>query len=162
MKLVGGSKTAARARRAMCASAALAIAVLASGCGARDSASEPSYEDVDEGRASIQELWQEIREWRVEGGMEPHPQTHVMRATESHSVSALRACPTAPQTGRCRDVCNLKDAICDNAERICRIARAIGNDPWSAQRCSGAKASCKEARERCCGCVAEEPPSTGR
>ena len=136
------------------AGAIWALANLA-GCGSA-TPPEPSHDEVADGRQEIRELSLQIRDWRARGGMEPAPQSHVIRATHSESVHALRACPTAPETDRCQDVCALKDAICDNAERICGIARAIGNDPWSAKRCKSAKASCKEASERCCACIADE------
>lgn len=139
---------------AVCAAAGAAPA----GCAKKRS--EPSYAYVDASRDEIRDLSAQIRDWRIEEGMGPEPQTHVIRATDSDSVSALRVCPAAPETDRCRDVCDLKDAICDNAERICDIAREIGNDPWSAEKCSSAKASCKEARERCCRCTAEESAQT--
>lgn len=148
----------ARARRRWLWPALLAAAVAAGAlvpsCTSRSQ--EPSYAYVDASRDEIRALWRQIRDWRVEGGLEPDPQSHVIRATDSHAVGALRACPATPETDRCRDVCDLKDAICDNAERICELAREVGNDPWSAEKCASAKASCKEARERCCRCIAEE------
>ena len=117
---------------------------------------EPSYAYVDARRDDIRDLWMQIRQWRVEGGMAADPRAHVIRTAGSASVGTLRVCPADPETDRCRDVCNLKDAICDNAERICGIAEEIGNDPWSAEKCASAKASCKEARERCCRCASEQ------
>ena len=144
-----------RRRAALLACAAAGVVLLAS-CGSQSS--EPSYAYVDDSRDQIRLLWQQIRDWRVEGGMGADPQTHVIRATDNHPVRALRVCPAAPETDRCQDVCDLKDAICDNAERICEISREIGDDPWSAEKCSSAKASCKEARERCCRCTAGESP----
>lgn len=158
-RLVPGSPRPRCGRAATAAVFALAIASITAACGLRGSSGEPSYEDIDESREEIRQLWREIREWRVSGGMDADPQTHAMRATDRHTVDALRSCPARPETDRCRDVCDLKDAICDNAERICRIARRIGNDPWSEERCSRAKASCREARERCCECIAEEASS---
>lgn len=134
--------------------AAIAVGTLATSCATRSP--EPSYAQVDASRDEIRTLWHQIRNWRVEGGMGADPQSHVIRATDSYTVRALRVCPAVPESDRCRDVCNLKDAICDNAARICGLSDEIGNDPWSAEKCSSAKASCKEARERCCRCTAEE------
>jgi hypothetical protein len=56
----------------------------------------------------------------------------------------------------CDDVCNLADAICDNAEAICTIAGELGKDDDFAQdKCSSAKGSCREAKQKCCGCSAD-------
>jgi hypothetical protein len=138
----------------LCAALFAGIACALGSCATR--AAEPTYAEVDKSRDEIRALWLQIRDWRVEGGMGADPQSHVIRATDSYPVRALRVCPAAPETERCQDVCDLKDAICDHAERICELSREIGDDPWSAEKCASAKASCKEARERCCRCTAEE------
>ena len=58
----------------------------------------------------------------------------------------------------CDDVCSLADAICDNAEAICTIADELGKDDDFAQdKCTSAKASCREAKQKCCGCSSENP-----
>jgi hypothetical protein len=76
----------------------------------------------------------------------------------SRSVDQIRICRVEkdPTTAVCTDTCNLKDAICDNAESICRIAGELGNDDWADKKCSSAKASCKEATQKCCECTAGE------
>lgn len=53
----------------------------------------------------------------------------------------------------CRDSCRLSDSICDSSGRICRIATELGGgDAYANERCASGKASCDEARTRCCGC----------
>jgi hypothetical protein len=56
-----------------------------------------------------------------------------------------------PET--CNDVCSLADAICDNAEQICILADELGKqDTWAQGKCASAKASCRDAKKKCCGC----------
>jgi hypothetical protein len=101
----------------------------------------------------ILQLWGQIRQWRVEQGLgaEPHPTT-AMQWTKQTVKQAQRVCPEGHQVpSTCHDVCNLADAICDNAERICILAEELGTS-WAAEKCTSAKASCREAQQRCCNC----------
>lgn len=77
--------------------------------------------------------------------------------TRTTPVSALRrVCEPPPEPSpSCTDVCNLAEAICDNAGDICRIADELADDYWAKEKCRSAKASCKEAKEHCCGCEGE-------
>ena len=61
-----------------------------------------------------------------------------------------------PPQARCADVCELGGAICENAEDICAIATELGDDAWAKDKCDSAKASCREAQERCCQCNKDE------
>ncbi len=105
-------------------------------------------------------LWTQIRDWRREAGMrvEPSPQS-MLELRGRPPKDARRVCPEPqPVTKTCEDVCSLADAICDNAEAICDIADKLGKDDLQAQeKCTSAKASCKEAKERCCTKCSEEP-----
>jgi hypothetical protein len=97
--------------------------------------------------------WGEIRRWRVEAGMgvDPHPST-MIQMTRQTVKQAESVCPdghTVPKT--CDDICSLAENICDNAESICRIAAEL-NTAWALDKCTSAKASCREAKQRCCGC----------
>jgi hypothetical protein len=56
-------------------------------------------------------------------------------------------------TPRCTDVCKLGDSVCHNQERICELAAQLAGDDWAANKCTGARASCKAAHERCCSCA---------
>jgi hypothetical protein len=112
-------------------------------------------------RQEITALWAQIRDWRREAGMGVEPDDSAVMAMSRMSVSsAAQACqlPPSPRAG-CTDVCGLGDAICDNAESICSIADELGNDAWAREKCDSAKASCREAQERCCRCD-HEPPET--
>jgi hypothetical protein len=105
-------------------------------------------------RNEITALWTQIRDWRREAGMEVEPSASAVVAMRPMSVSsAARVCVARGQIhDRCTDVCDLADAICDNAESICGIAGELGDDAWARDKCDSAKASCREAQERCCRC----------
>ena len=78
-------------------------------------------------------------------------------------ADAMRICPDEyePVTEECQDVCSLAGAICENADSICRIAGELPGDTWAEGKCDSAKASCKEAKERCCSCENGAGHSTG-
>ena len=148
--------------------ALVALATIAASCSAQRQSPAPAsseyYMQADMRKAEILDLWEQIRGWRVEElQLSANPNRMVVAAVFRSSINRLRICPSqpAPKTPVCTDVCVIKDAICDNAEDICRIASEIPNDHWARDKCNSAKASCKEARERCCSCIAKEPRSTG-
>lgn len=52
----------------------------------------------------------------------------------------------------CKDTCQIADAICDAATKICGIASEMNNDAWANEKCSSGNASCEKSRGKCCGC----------
>ncbi len=105
-------------------------------------------------------LWTQIRDWRREAGLRVDPPAELLQEFRGRSLKeAQRVCPdTHPVTKPCEDICSLADAICDNAEAICDIATKLGkNDHQAQEKCTSAKASCKEAKQRCCTKCSEEP-----
>jgi hypothetical protein len=121
--------------------------------------------EIELRKKEIQDYWIQIRDWRVDHGWSAEPVIRVPGA----SVREIRRCkaPRAPSTDTCQDICTLKDAICDNAQSICRIAGELEGDAWADEKCKSAKASCKEATEKCCQCTDAEqssatPPALGR
>jgi hypothetical protein len=133
---------------------AIAVALLVvTACGG---AQPPTGGDPNEGkRTQIAILWAQIRDWRREAHMPLDP-PHVfeLQLARTPVQDAKRVCPDnheVPKT--CDDVCNLSGAICDNAETICKLADELGKDDTFAQdKCTSAKASCREAQQRCCDC----------
>jgi len=109
----------------------------------------------------ITTLWAQIRGWRHEAHMELDPAPGAMSQWRGRSVpEAARVCPEAQTVPpRCDDVCSIGDAICDNAERICNLADQLGNDYLAQDKCTSAKASCREAKQRCCSCAAVPIPA---
>ncbi len=107
-------------------------------------------------KEEIRAAWDRIGELRASPKL-GLPREPVGTFTAPTSLADLRQCvegPEEPEVSEgCSDVCNIKDAICDNAEDICRIASELDGDAWAADKCNSAKASCKEAKEICCGCI---------
>ena len=102
-------------------------------------------------------LWGQIRQWRHEARMDVEPAAASVLAMRFKTVGvAASACPDGHQAPpACNDVCDPADAICDNAERICRLAGELTQTPWASwarDKCDNAKGSCREAKQRCCGC----------
>jgi hypothetical protein len=130
---------------------ALVAALVWSSCGG---APPPEHWREDK-RNEVAILWAQIRDWRREAHMPLDP-SHAfeLQLARTPVKDAKRVCPDnheVPKT--CDDVCNLSDAICDNAETICKLADELGKDDTFAQdKCTSAKASCREAQQRCCDC----------
>jgi hypothetical protein len=109
----------------------------------------------------ITTLWNEIREFRRDAGMPLDPPRSFMLQFQGQTVKEVaRVCADGHQVPpRCDDVCNLADNICDNAEEICNIADELGKgDEYAQDKCTSAKASCREAKQRCCACSVTQPP----
>lgn len=106
-------------------------------------------------RAEILTRWTEIRQWRHEAHMDLDPKPSDILQIRSKTVQQVKQLcgngHTEPAT--CSDVCSLGHDICDNAEHICRLADDLGkDDDFAQQKCLSAKASCREAEQRCCDC----------
>jgi hypothetical protein len=52
----------------------------------------------------------------------------------------------------CANACVQADAACDDAAKICTIAKELRTDATSAGRCRDATATCVAAHEPCCAC----------
>jgi hypothetical protein len=64
--------------------------------------------------------------------------------------------PTACTSGAgaaCAKTCTQTAALCDDATKICEIAKQLRTEAWAAARCHDANASCGDARTACCGCT---------
>ena len=134
----------------------LALAALIVGCMASQEAPRtPKEPAFDPRRQEILNLWTQIRGWRHDAHMDLEPTQALQFQAKPYSVPEARnVCPNGHKVpSTCSDVCNLGDDICDNAERICALADELGKDDQEAQdKCTSAKASCREAEQRCCDC----------
>jgi hypothetical protein len=103
-------------------------------------------------RNTIDVRYSEIREWRREAGLDLEPNAQDVNQIRRMKVDQAKAvCPSNPQvTEACAEVCTLAEHICDNAESICNIAAELDGDPWADEKCASAKASCREAKKKCC------------
>lgn len=121
----------------------------------------PSVKGFDK-RNEISNLWTQIRGWRHEAKMDLDPSTQLMQVLRGKSVGDAKMVCKANQTESpaCSDICSIADAICDNAERICELADDLGKgDSFGQEKCTSAKASCREAKQRCCGCSDTKTPT---
>jgi hypothetical protein len=119
-------------------------------------------------RAEIERLHSQITELRQGAGMPAEPSAeNVCAEVESTDAVPMGAqtgetsppdlrkdeCEAPPAASECSDACELRAAICDNANSICRLAQDLAGDAWAAEKCQSARASCQEAQEYCCGCT---------
>jgi hypothetical protein len=110
-------------------------------------------------RAEILTLWAQIRTFRRDAHMPLDPTPSDVLQMQSKTVKELKQiCPDGhKEPEACSDVCSLGHNICDSAESICRIADELGkSDDFAQQKCTSAKASCREAEQRCCDCSANK------
>jgi hypothetical protein len=119
----------------------------------------PSWQKNLEKKNEITALWTQIRDWRQEAGMDLDPASKTILQVERRTakkVARERLCPAKPPPAACDDMCGLSEAICENSESICAIAAELAPDDWAEQKCNSAKASCREAKQRCCSCDAPQ------
>lgn len=99
---------------------------------------------------------QDIRRWRTELKLSLNPDEHKIRMFHHQPVQKPPE-PVANIGEVCLDVCDLATRICEAQEHICKIAGELGpEDEWAAQKCDSAKASCKEAKDRCTDCLEQD------
>jgi len=131
----------------------LVIAVVFVGCGGAQKA--PGCDDECK-RDQIIALSTQIRGWRHDARMDLEPaRNNVIKFFSVPIAAAKQVCPEEHEVPKkCEDVCVLSTDICDNAENICGIAAELGaEDTWAQDKCASAKASCREAKQRCCECT---------
>jgi hypothetical protein len=131
--------------------AGVALAGLIVACHTVPAPTVSAYQKADE----ITMLWTQIRGWRHDARMDLDPTPASLTAVIGKQVpDAKRACPDGHEVPKtCDDICDIADAICDNAEAICGLAAELGKaNTWAQDKCTSAKASCRESKQRCCDC----------
>lgn len=171
LQLLRGDPVTARRAVAICV-ALLGACVLAIACGgARRAGAPPVATSRAEGaaplagdpRAQIEALDRQIADDMARAQIPPVAAPCTGPAC-AEAMSRPFATPTAesrladPQcrpaaTPACTDTCTLATSICNNQQKICDLARQLEGDDWAAGKCETARASCKAANERCCGCT---------
>ncbi len=141
--------------------AGLLLAGLILSCAARKPPPE-GWQHKMEKLQEIDRLYSEIRVFRSDMKMDLEPPVTLQNAFRDKSTKdAARVCPEnhkVPAT--CDDTCRLSSHICENAEQICKIADELGLQDRAQEKCTSAKASCREAKQRCCNCSIKPPTQT--
>lgn len=120
-------------------------------CAAQQPASQPDTTHelprATPDREEILRLESEMRQWRVELGLKPSP-----AGAMAANGAAAEVCEGLDE---CKDACKLAEAICQNKDRICEIARDLSDD-WATNKCEDARRSCDEAKVVCDCCKQRE------
>jgi len=95
----------------------------------------------------IEALSQQIDQQRVELKL-PAPSAMTPMAAGSNVTATCVRSPSAV----CSQTCQLSDSICDNAKKICDIAKQLPADDWAAKKCSEGNETCSAAKAQCCEC----------
>jgi hypothetical protein len=139
------------------AGAALGAIVVA--CATVPKTPPPEWEKRMVQLQEIDRLYSEIRVFRSDMKLELEPPVTLQNAFRTKSTKEARAvCPDnhkIPAT--CDDSCRLSSHICENSELICKIADELGPQDRAQEKCTSAKASCREAKQRCCDCSVKPP-----
>ena len=120
----------------------------------------PPIKYPDPRENEITTLWTQIRGFRRDMGMHLDPTAQTLSYVAPLRLpDAKKVCSqNHPVPTTCNEVCGLADDICDNAERICQIADELGKgDEYAQDKCKSAKASCREAQQKCCECSGATP-----
>ena len=141
--------------------AGLVIAALILSCAAGTSMQRES--DRIAKMNEITSLWTQIREFRADMGLSLEPSVTMLNEFRTKSVKdAQRVCTDNHKVPKpCEDTCTLSGHICENADLICKIADELGEHDRAQEKCTSAKASCREAKQKCCNCSAKPPVPTG-
>ena len=138
--------------------AGLVIAALILSCAAGTSMTRGESDRIAK-MNEITSLWTQIREFRADMGLSLEPSVTMLNEFRNKSVKdAQRVCADNHKVPKpCEDTCTLSGHICENADLICKIADELGEHDRAQEKCTSAKASCREAKQRCCNCSAKPP-----
>lgn len=145
------------------------IAACAAG-GMKQSASRPSARPNETGAApeagqsvpdhgspkdELDQLYAQLEQARQQDNVEeakldPGPLTIPM-AEPARSPKTDPTCKPAP-SDTCNTSCTLSGSICKNKDRICELAKDLGDDD-SLQKCNKAAKTCKTSADKCCSCM---------
>ena len=105
------------------------------------------------GRADIDRLYADIEKQRDQLGLTEPNQTQIDRAPTQAMASPIKDPSCRPaQNDTCKTSCTLGSSICDNASRICEIAKTLPGDNEATNKCARANTTCSAASEKCCKC----------
>ena len=100
----------------------------------------------------IDALSQEIDQQRAQLKLPATPHAMTPMVATGSNVPPTVACVRNP-SAVCSQTCQLSDSICDNAKKICDIAKQLPADDWAAKKCSDGNETCSAAKTQCCDCA---------
>lgn len=111
--------------------------------------------------SDINTRMQDIRNWRSEMGLRIEPSRKQIMSAVQYRIGPAMCPGNEPDSPTCETKCTLAQDICDNAAAVCRIAEEeLKGNSWAAGECQSARASCKEASQKCCSCNEENGNDT--
>ena len=119
-----------------------------------DAGGQPSM-SVDSPKGQLDSLFTQVELERQQMGLpeaqlDPGAQAMpVAQPTRTPQTDAT--CKPAPSE-TCNTSCTLSGSICRNKDRICELAKDLGDDD-SLGKCNKATKTCKTAADKCCSCM---------
>ncbi|HUS27087.1 MAG TPA: hypothetical protein VMZ53_01210 [Kofleriaceae bacterium] len=86
-----------------------------------------------------------------EAELDPASASTMPMAETNRSPKTDPTCKPAPSE-TCNTSCTLSGSICTNKDRICELAKDLG-DADSIGKCNKATKTCKTAADKCCSCM---------
>jgi hypothetical protein len=140
----------------LAAACCMAVAACAMGGKAKSAAPESTAASPMPAspREQLEQLEAQIEASRTELQLEAPTEPQIQSApAQPMGVVPATDDPTCrpAKTETCTTSCTLSDSICSNADKICNIAKDLG-DAWASGKCAKANSTCEASRAKCCGC----------
>lgn len=104
----------------------------------------------DPNHQQIEQLATAIDQDRIKIGLPAN--THAMSAPISPVAPENARVCEAPLDSKCGQSCTLSTTICENADKICKLADQLEGDGWAKGKCVDAQQTCGDAKKQCCDC----------
>jgi hypothetical protein len=110
---------------------------------------------VDSPKGQLDRLFAQVEQERQQMSLpeeQVDPGVRTVPVAEPHRTPQTDAtCKPAP-SDTCNTSCTLSGSICKNKDRICELAKDLGDDD-SLGKCNKATKTCKKASDTCCSCM---------
>jgi hypothetical protein len=100
------------------------------------------FAQVEQQRVAMQ-----LGEPQIEPGSQATPMTTPMPTSKTDPTCKKAASET------CQTSCTLSDSICENTDKICKLAADLQPDDDASTKCAKATKTCKSSHEKCCSCM---------
>jgi len=127
----------------------LVIAMLVAGCGGAERGPYETVASTDEPRADLERYVERIAE------LQRDLDATLPATAGADELGQPRGDLPINASSRCLIAADVRDRICDLMERICSIAESEPDDSGVHEKCTRARDTCTEARERVAGACGE-------